>query len=79
MYGRLTAAALLGAAAMPGAAIRPGVAIPRDEGAPPRPSTADCTVEFIEQRLDHFSFAATSATFRQRYFVCRPPGGRHTK
>ena len=52
-----------------------GVALPRFEGtdAPPLPSTADCDTRYIEQRLDHFSFASNE-TFRERYFVCTPPG-----
>jgi hypothetical protein len=35
------------------------------------PSTANCTEHFELQRLDHFSFAASSmrSTFKQRYYV----------
>ena len=54
-------------------ALRPGVATPRRTQ--PLPSTADCETHWIEQRLDHFSFASpANATFKQRYFVCDPPG-----
>lgn len=52
-----------------------GVALPRFEPGEGKvlPSTANCETRFIEQRLDHFSFASNDATFRQRYFVCKPP------
>ena len=42
------------------------------------PSTANCTVSWHEQPLDHFSFLNGSATYRQRYFVhdkAYRPGG----
>lgn len=34
----------------------------------PRPSTANCTENFITQHLDHFSFT-NDATFQQRYYT----------
>ena len=39
----------------------------------PHPSTANCTLKWFDQLEDHFSFA-NSKTFKQRYFVCDPPG-----
>ena len=33
------------------------------------PSTANCTLKWIEQPLDHFSYSATDKTFHQRYYV----------
>ncbi len=38
---------------------------------PPRPSTANCSVRFVTQPLDHFAFnpATAAATYQQRFYV----------
>ena len=52
---------------------RPSMHPPRPFGATlmnPLPSTANCSVNFIDQPVDHFSFsAAPGTTFKQRYYV----------
>jgi lysosomal Pro-X carboxypeptidase len=80
MVGRAAAAAclaLLVGARCALALHADGVWVPRYSGSAAArrrlPSTADCDAHYIEQRLDHFSFASND-TFRERYFVCNPPG-----
>lgn len=55
-----------------------GGVLPHSEtemASPPRPSTANCTLKWFDQRADHFSFSPSeTTTFKQRYFVCNAPG-----
>ena len=36
----------------------------------PRPTTANCSELFFEQRVDQFDFNSDAPTWRQRYFLC---------
>lgn len=36
----------------------------------PRPTTANCSELFFEQRVDPFDFSSDAAKWLQRYFVC---------
>jgi lysosomal Pro-X carboxypeptidase len=41
--------------------------------APPRPSTANCRLQWFDQLADHFNFDNYAAVFLQRYYVCDDP------
>ncbi|CAE7949177.1 PRCP [Symbiodinium sp. KB8] len=83
-----------GAALASGASLRPfggavpaGAGLPGAVGAAPRPSSANCTLYWHNQTLDHFSWVpgpGNQTSFNQRVFVCgqdnwKPPSEAFAK
>jgi lysosomal Pro-X carboxypeptidase len=45
---------------------------------PATPSTANCTVKFYTQKLDHYTQDVNAQTYKQRVFLCKPDDSKWT-